>query len=147
MFLLGKPSFWRNVSPTGAVRDFLGVWRDNPYRWRVLAVSAVLTGTMIYGFIPESQRAEPERPTVTYITSFAPDRTDAEIIASNIENQKLKEQRQALIAEREERRREAFRALGRATFLDVDALEKQYSEDPAPAQDEAASGDTVAEPE
>jgi NADPH:quinone reductase-like Zn-dependent oxidoreductase len=44
MFTLGRSSFWRNVTPGAAVRDFLVLWRENPYRWRVLAASIALTG-------------------------------------------------------------------------------------------------------
>lgn len=134
MRMLGKPNHWRDVSPTGAVRDFLTVWRDNPYRWRVLAVSIVLTGTMLYGFIPGSERVPPARPEVTYITSFAPDRTDAEIVASNLEFQKRKEARLAEIEARRERSREAARRLARASGFDPDELERQYSDKPAPGE-------------
>lgn len=138
MRMLGKPSHWRDVSPTNAVRDFIVLWRENPYRWRVLAVSIVLTATMIYGFIPESERAPPARPKVSYITSFAPDRTDAEIIAGNIEAQKRKEARLAEIEARRERSREAARKLARASGFDPDELERQYSDNPAPAPGEPA---------
>jgi hypothetical protein len=71
---------------------------------------------------------------VTYITTFDPDRTDAEIMASNLENQKLKEQREAAAAARAERRRENARALARATGLDPEELERQFSDAPKPAQ-------------
>ena len=65
--------------------------RPNPYRWRVLGVSVAATFALMVVMIPESERIEPRPPEVTWITTFQPDRTDAEIIASNIENQKRKD--------------------------------------------------------
>lgn len=133
MFTLGKQSFWRNVTPGSAVRDFALLWRENPYRWRVLAISLVLTGTMLYGFLPENERVPPAKPEIVYISTFAPNRTEEEIVASNIENQKIKEREAAIEAERLEERKEFYRKLGRASGFDVDELERQYSDKPAPA--------------
>jgi hypothetical protein len=87
--------------------------------------------------IPDSQRGEPARPSVTYITTYAEGRTDEEIIASNIANQRRQEE---LIAQREaaaERRRELYRALGRATGLDVDEMEREIATERA-AEEAAA---------
>ena len=129
---LGRMSYWRRISPRGALADLWHEWRaPNPYRWQILGLSVAATFTMMVVLIPESQRAEPRRPDVTFITTFAPDRTDAEIVASNIENQKRKEAREALAAERAARRKERARALARASGFDPDELERQYSDPPA----------------
>ncbi len=131
-------SFWSNISPTGAVKDFSQVWHDNPYRWRVLAVSIAATLGLMIVAIPESQRAEPRPPQVTYITSFAPGRTDEEIMASNLANE---EKQAALQAERERRaefRKELYRQLGRATGIDVDAMERKIAQDRAAEERTAA---------
>lgn len=128
-------SFWRRVSPRGAVSDFVEQWRrPNPYRWRILAVAIAATFSMLVILIPKSQRVEPRPPDVTWITTFAPDRTDAEIVASNIENQQRQDVIRAEEARREERRREAWRQLGRASGIDVDKLERQYSERYGPGE-------------
>lgn len=134
MGMFSRASYWRNVSPKGAISDFVTVWRENPYRWRVLAVSIVLSGTLLFAFLPESERAPPERPTVTYISTFDPNRTDAEIMASNIENQTLKAQREAERLARAERRKERARALARASGFDPDELERQFGDSPRDAQ-------------
>lgn len=119
-------SYWRNVSPRGALSDLVDYWRQpTPYRWQILALSVAITFTMMMLFIPESQRAPPAEPEVTWISTFAPDRTDEEIAASNLENQKRQDILRAEQERREEARRERARALGRATFIDVDALEAQ----------------------
>ena len=120
--------------------DLIHEWRaPNPHRWQVLGVSVAATFAMMVVFLPDSQRVPPPKPEVTWITTFAADRSDAEIVASNEANQRIQDERAAAAAAREERRKEAFRALGRATFLDVDKLEEQYSEDGTPADAPAAS--------
>jgi len=116
-------------SPRGAVdalSDLFDYWRQpTPYRWQILGLSVGLTFTLMVLFIPESQRPEPRAPDVTYISTFAPDRTDAEIAASNLANQKRQEELEAERLAREEERKERARILGRATGIDVDALEAQ----------------------
>jgi uncharacterized protein (UPF0335 family) len=88
-------------------------------------------------FIPESQRAEPRPPKITWISSFDANRTDAQIIASNRENQVRKERLAREQAEREEKVKEAYRTLGRATGLDVDAMERRIAAEKA-AEEAAA---------
>ena len=125
-------SFWRRINPKDAVEDFASEWRrPNPYRWRVLGVSVAATFAIMMVFIPDSERVEPRRPEVTYITSFAPDRTEEEIVASNLENQQRQDELAALRARREERRKELYRTLGRATFIDVEAMEAEIAREEA----------------
>jgi len=124
--------FWRQINPRGAVDDFVHEWqRPNPYRWRVLGVSVAATFALMVVMIPDSERTEPRPPKITWITTFAPGRTDEQIIASNIENQKRKDKAKAEAAERAERKKEAARALARASGFDPDELERQYGDDPA----------------
>ena len=80
--------------------------------------------------------APPATPDIVYITTFAPDRTDEEIIASNIANQERKEARQRLEEARIEKRREMYRALGQATGIDTDKMEAEIAEERA--REEAA---------
>jgi len=121
-------SFWRNISPKGAVGDLVNVWtQPNPHRWQVLGLALAISFTIFAVAIPESQRGEPARPTVTYITSFAPDRADEEIIASNLANQQRKDELAAQREAAEERRRDLYRALGRATGIDVDKMEREIA--------------------
>ena len=130
-------SYWRRISPRGAVSDFIEEWRrPQPYRWQILGLAVAITFAMMVFLIPESQRIPPARPEVTYITTWQEGRTDEEIAASNAANQARKEEAARLAEERQARRREAFRALGKASGFDVDELERQYSED-APATEPA----------
>ena len=137
-------SFWRQISPRGAVGDFVHEWRrPNPYRWRVLGVSVAATFTLMVIVIPDSQRMEPRAPEVTWISTFRPDRTDEDIVASNIENQKRKDRLKAEAAARAERKKQAARALARASGFDPDELERQFGDRPAPS---AAASQPAAKP-
>lgn len=121
--------YFRHINPGGAVGDMRTLWRENPHRWGVLLLSMGMTGLLFYGFAPKSQLAEPRPPKITWITTFDPKRTQAEIIESNRKNQLRKEYIAALEAERVELRKQLYRELGRATFLDVDAMEAQIRRD------------------
>jgi predicted transcriptional regulator len=132
--------YWQRFSPRGGFEDFLAYWRQpTPYRWQILGVSVALTFTVMVLFIPESQRAEPRRPDVTYISTFEPGRTDAEIMASNLENQERQNELQAQREALEERKKELYRRLGRATGIDVDAMEEQIAREQAAEQAAAAA--------
>ena len=73
----------------------------------------------------EEVRGPPLPPKITYITTFRPDRTDAEIVASNIANQKQKDAIAAAEAARAERIRQMYKTLGRYSGMDVDAIERR----------------------
>jgi hypothetical protein len=128
-------NFWRLISPRRAVEDFAHEWRQpNPYRWRVLGVSVAATFALMMLLLPDSERIQPRPPEVTWITTFAEGRTEAEIIASNVENQRRKERLAAEAADRAERRRQAYKALGRATGVDVDEMEAEIERERAAEQ-------------
>ena len=85
----------------------------------------------------ERVRIPTRPPEVTYISTFAPGRSEAEIEASNAANQKQQDALRADQAAREEKAKDAYRALGRATGLDVDAMEREIKRDEA--REQAAS--------
>ena len=121
-------------NPRGGIEDFLSYWRQpTPYRWQILGFSVALTFTMMVLFVPESQRKEPDRPKITYISTFAPGRTDAEIIASNRANQARQDELRAQRAALEERKKQMYRELGRATGVDVDAMQERIDREQAEA--------------
>ena len=123
--VFGPTNFWRDVSPRGAVGDLVGEWRQpTPHRWQILGVSIAATFALMMVFLPEEQRAPPEKPVITWINTFDAGRTDEEIIASNIENQQRQDAIRAIREAQAERRREIYRALGRASGMDVDADRK-----------------------
>jgi hypothetical protein len=133
-------SFWRRISPRGAFADLVHEWKQpTPHRWQILGVSVAATFALLTLFIPESQRRLPEKPEVTWISTFASDRTEAEIIRSNLANQQKQDAFRAAQAKAEARRKEIYRTIGRASGFDVDELERQYSDAPAAAQSAAPS--------
>ena len=81
-----------------------------------------------------------------YISTLDDSRTEAQIIAANCANQELKDEIEARLAQREELRRDMYRTLGRATFVDVDAMEAEAEREraaeaaanPAPSEEELA---------
>lgn len=126
------------LNPKDGVQDFWSEFRrPNPYRWRILAASIVLTSGLMYLIIREDLVGPPVPYDVEYITSFEPGRTDEEIIASNIENQRRKEEIEALFEQNEERKKELYRALARASGMDPDKIEREAAEEEA--REEAAA--------
>ncbi len=107
-------------------------------------MSVAATFALMVMFLPESQRADPRPPTITWITTFAPGRTEAEIAASNLANQKRQDALRAQAAAREERRKELYRQLGRATGVDVDKMEADIEREKA---EEEAAARQPAQPE
>lgn len=122
-------SLMRLKTRFNAKAGFADLWdyvrEPRPYRWPMLAVSFAIPLTSLAVLSQESHFRPPDAPEVTYITTFAEGRSDAEIRRSNIENQQRKEAREAEAAELAERKIEAYKALGRATGLDVDEMERQ----------------------
>jgi hypothetical protein len=124
----------RNVSPMDGIGSFVEYWKQpTPYRWQILGVSVALTFTMIVLFAPKTERAPPEKMQVTWINSWPEGRSEAEIIASNIANQKKKDEAAALEQQRQAFRKEFYRKLAKASGLDPDELEREYSRQAAPA--------------
>lgn len=134
------------LNPGPGLSDFWSEFRKpQPYRWPILAVSALPFAVIFYWAAGEEVYLPPERPSVTYITSFAPDRSEAEIVASNEANQAKKDELRAQQEEFEQKKREMYRALGRATGVDVDAMEAQIEAERA--QKAAEKRQTAPKPE
>lgn len=134
MLFSRKNSIWKDVSPKGAVSDFIAVFRDaGPNRWRIALAAAGCTALTFSLMTREEHRIPQRLPTITYINSWREGRSDAEIKASNLANQKLKE-REAAEAERDaQETRDLYKALGRASGMDVDAIEAKAKADDAAA--------------
>lgn len=129
-----------NVSPIDGIGSFVEHWRQpTPYRWQILGLSVALTFTMIVLFVPKTERAPPEKMQVTWINSWPEGRSDEEIIASNIANQKRKDAKAELERQREEFRKEFYRKLAKASGMDPDALAREYGEKDAAQAKPAAT--------
>ena len=67
----------------GGLGDFWNeIRRPQPYRLPILLASCAFPAFFLYFFAQERVYAPPETPDIVYITSFAPDRTDAQIVAA-----------------------------------------------------------------
>lgn len=116
--------FLKWLNPVPGVKDFASEFaRPNPYRWRIAAVSAAATFAIFSVMWGEEMIGPPEKPDIIWISTLAPDRSDEEIIARNIANQKLKDQWAAEQAERDRKVKDIYRSLGRASGMDVEKIE------------------------
>lgn len=150
MSLIRPSTYWRNVSPRGAIADFRTVYQQaGRNRWRFAIASAAVTFAIFSVMANEGGRGLPRPPEVTYINSWPLDRSQAEIIRTNRINQELKDRAAAAQAAREEEARQAYMALGRATGMDVDAIAAKAKADQAAqkARDDAESARVRAEVE
>lgn len=107
-------------SGTADLWDYLR--EPRPYRWTFLAISFGMTFGLLYSFMQESVFVPPDKPKVVFISTFAEGRSDEEIRRTNIENQKRKDEREAELDKLREKKVDAYKALGRATGLDVDSM-------------------------
>jgi len=124
-------------NPAPGILDFWNEFRKpNPYRVPILIASALPFALIFYALGSETFYIDPERPTITYITTFNPERTDQEIIDSNIANQEVKDLREQRDAELAQRKRDLYKALGAATGMDVEEIERRA--DAERAAEEAA---------
>jgi hypothetical protein len=125
----------QRLNPAGGFADFWHEFRrPNPYRWPILLASFAITGGILSTIIWQKAYIPPERPTVTYITTFPDGRTEADIAASNLENQRVQDQLREAREASEERRREIYRDLGRATGIDVEAIDARVARERAAQQ-------------
>jgi len=116
-------------NPAPGAKDFWNeIRKPNPYRWPILFVSCMPLALIFYWLSSETVYMTPEKPRITYITTYAPDRTDDEIIASNLENQEVKELREEAEADLASRKREIYKALGAGIGMDVDEIERRGDE-------------------
>lgn len=118
--------FFRNVSPVRAVKD---LWQilgaPSEFRFRSLALAILVTGGIFSVMWQQGGRGLPRPPEVIYFESWRADRTDAEIIAGNIEATKKARAEAAEEAARAEDVRKMYKAVGAATGLDTEAMDRQ----------------------
>lgn len=125
-------------NPASGFADFWNeIRRPQPYRWPILFVSALPAAFMVWWGMNSTVYGEPERPTIEYITDLDPARSDAEIMAENRANQEIKDLRAAEEARIAEEKRNMYKALGKASGMDVEAIERKAAAERA-AEEAAA---------
>ena len=141
MGLFKRSGMWQDVSPTGAIGDFIKVFREaGRNRWRIFGLALLPPLGIFWTFANEEVRGPPRGPVVTYISTLAPGRSDAEIIASNVANQRYQDQVAAEQAKREEDVRQIYVKIGRLSGMDVDAIEAKAKADREAEAARAAAG-------
>ncbi|WP_421839448.1 hypothetical protein [Novosphingobium sp.] len=118
--------FFRNVSPVRAAKDFWQILgAPSEYRLRSLALAMLVTLGIFSVMWQQGGRGLPRPPEVIYFESWRADRSDAEIIAGNIEATKKARAEAAAEQARADDVRKMYKAVGAATGLDTEAMDRQ----------------------
>jgi hypothetical protein len=141
-------TFLRALNPLAAARDLrTQLAEPRPHRWPLMGVAAAATFAVFSVMFQEGAQGLPRPPNITYIESWELGRSDAEIIAGNVAATEARKAREAQAAASAERVRQMYKALGRASGMDVDAIERKARSDAAAeARARAAAEATVPEP-
>lgn len=138
--MLSKSLSKSRFNPSSGIADFWNqIRRPQPYRWLFLAMSILPVAGMLYWGMNSTSYGQPERPKIEYITTLDEARTDAQIAAENRANQELKDLRAAEEARIAEAKRNMYKALGKATGMDVDAIERKAAAERAAEEATAAA--------
>ena len=126
--------FFRLINPLTAARDLRNeLVRPVPHRWPLMGVAAASTFAVFSVMYQEGSVGMPLPPKIIYFESWLGERSDSEIIAGNIIATKARKAREAEEAASAERVRQMYKALGRASGMDVDAIEARAKSDQAEA--------------
>ena len=103
-------SFFARLSPIRAINDLRQYLAGRPpYEIVFLGLAIVITTFFIYLFARNDYAPPPYRPDIIYVEQWPLSRTDAQIRAAQIVDQKVKEKRLAAEKAAEEKRRAEFR--------------------------------------
>jgi hypothetical protein len=133
-------SIFRDVSFVGAGADLITFLRTpRQHRWLLVILACAPPAFIVMLFnLDVLEVTRPGEPEVTYIESWPADRSIKDIVASNLARQKIEDEQEAKI-------REAYKALGRASGMDVDRIEREAEEArAAKAKQAAAAAEAVA---
>lgn len=127
-------SIFRDVSFVGAGADLITFLRTpRQHRWLLVILACAPPAFIVLLFnLDVLEVTRPGPPEVMYIESWPADRSIKDIVASNLERQKIEDDQEAKI-------REAYKALGRASGMDVDRIEREAEEARAAKAKQAAA--------
>jgi hypothetical protein len=132
---------WREASPRGAIADIRTVYEQaGSNRWSIAILSGLMTFGLFSVMVSQSWKKGRELPEIIYINSWPADRTAAETKAFIEENQRRKEERAALEAKVDAETKAFWKSLGRASGMDVEAIEAQAEADRKAAEAAKAKG-------
>lgn len=113
-------SFFRDVSFGGAGSDIWAYLREKrDYNWLFWIVACIPPAAILVTFeLDSAKRSIPPPPTPMYFESWPATRSVEETRAAQAKLQARKD-------EFERKKRESYKALGRATGIDVDRIERE----------------------
>lgn len=116
-------SFLKNISPRGAFGDLIGVLREKQdYKALFFLAAAIPPALVVTMFFLDQERLNKQPPPeVFYFESWDKSRNYQDIVADREDRLRLRE---ALLEERRQR----FKALGRASGIDVDKIDAETAE-------------------
>ena len=116
-------TIFRDVSFVGAGADLITFLRTpRQHRWLLVILACAPPAFIVMLFnLDVLEVTRPGPPEVIYIESWPADRSIKDIVASNLARQKIEDAQEAKI-------REAYKALGRASGMDVDRIEREAEE-------------------
>jgi hypothetical protein len=139
--MAGMREMWREATPRGAIADLKAVYEQaGNNRWRIALLAGLTTFGTFSVMTSQSWKKARELPEITYINSWPADRTAAETKAFIEENQRRKDERAALEAKIDAETKALWKALGRASGMDVEAIEAQAEADRKAAEAAKAKG-------
>ena len=131
-------AFIQRFNPRPGLEDFWHEFRrPNPHRWPIMALSLVFPALFVWALSSLSEEGDPPRPDVEWINTLPMDRSDEQILAENIRVQQDKEALAAEEEARQERIKDAYRALGRASGFDIEEMEKEVAAERAASEERA----------
>ncbi len=112
-------SFVKKISPSGAFNDIVAIFRDEQqHKWLFFMAAAIPPALLILALYFDSERlSKRPPPEIFYFESWSAERSYDEVLAE-------RPARKALRDAFEEEKRQNFKALGRASGIDVDKIER-----------------------
>lgn len=108
-------AFFARLSPIRAITDLRSYLAGRPsYEIGFLALAIVITGVFLYLFSRDDIPPPAYQPDIVYVQQWPLSRTDAEIRAAQVVDQKVKTQRLAAEKAEQEKRKAEFRKLDNA---------------------------------
>ena len=129
-------SIWKTANPTGAIADFIEVYKQaGSNRFRIGVVAAMCTLGMFSIMMTQSWKKQRKLPEITYINSWPADRTAEETRAFIQANQIKKDALEKAQAATDKEAQDMWMAVARASGLDAEAIKRKA--DAAKAADQA----------
>lgn len=119
-------SIWKTANPTGAIADFIEVYKQaGSNRFRIGVVAALCTFGVFSIMMTQSWKKQRKLPEITYINSWPADRTAEETQAFIQANQIKKDALEKAQAATDKEAQAMWMAVARASGMDADAIKRR----------------------